>query len=188
MWLSNESSDQSVRIHSDRFSLLWTFRGNSEASTKLAYPGFLTLRAELLRRYALFAEIVEEGTGERPSPRRVEAEYTNELSQDDAHRVLLIMAGVENISQSAGQLPSNFLGMRSHRCASPETHECTITVGIQISSSGDEPDAFVFLESSRAVSQDLDHWDALDQAHDALIDEFVRVTDAEMHASWGRER
>ncbi len=180
LWLSNSGSDRSIQIDNDRVAFTWHFAEGGQ------YPSYLALRRQFGALYAQFDEAAERETGERPQPRRAEAQYSNELRTDDARTVLLRLVGAqESTGEASG---ADYVSFRLHRCAAPSTEDCTVNVSVDMETGTGSPYASMALNTSKDVTPDLDVWDALDQAHDALIGEFMRATDDDMRKQWDRQQ
>lgn len=187
LWMGEEQGTRAVRIHHDRLVLAWSFADPAPEGSK--YPGYLELKDDLRERFALFAEAVLEGTGQALLPLRIEADYINRVATQEAWTIALRLLGLSDITPVPVGWPTNisYAGLRVHRHPGADHVDGSLTSGLDVDVDEDEPEVSFRIISARSLSADLDMWDGLDKAHDALIAEFLACTGPELQRRWGME-
>ncbi|MEU5985074.1 TIGR04255 family protein [Streptomyces sp. NPDC047434] len=182
---STASGDKSVRFQQDRFMITWSFGEESPE-----YPGFATLKNELLSRFAEYCKLAAESAKSVPVVRRVDVQYVNliqELSAQDA------MAGILTGWSSPAQFPfrnPDYSGFRIHYHESELNPNVNVLIGVD-SAGGESPEgeftssSTLTLEAEGQVDADSDYVEMLEASHGVLTSAFLEVTSDSMRKNWG---
>lgn len=178
---TDELSDVGLGFQADRFFLRWAF--GDDGST---YPGFIDLFAEMKLKYEQFQDRVLDVTGASPRPTAVECHYTNDLSTVPASAV----EGTEELMLAEFGPFGTALRNRDINSFSLQ-FSCAATRGNPGSEMRVTADRFGELVraglTSNQIVGDRDAFEALQDAHDELIDMFMLVTTESMRSVWGQQ-
>ncbi|MER8237538.1 TIGR04255 family protein [Streptomyces sp. NPDC094049] len=183
--LSTDSGDKSIRFQQDRFMITWSFGEGSPS-----YPGFATLKSELLSRFAEYCKLAAESAKSMPVVRRVDVQYVNlirEVSSQDA--MAGILTGWTSLAQFRFRSP-DYSGFRFHYHESELNSDVNVLIGID-SAGGESPEgefisgSTLSLEAEGQVGVDSDYVEMLEASHGVLTAAFLDVTSDSMRKEWG---
>lgn len=184
---SSEDDQSSIAIQSDRFIRSWSFRATE--TPVVTYPGFDTIREDLVRHFNQFKETVRTELDQKVTVTGSECDYLNLLDNEMTPEQLMVGVTTKwNLVASAPiSSATTYGGVRLHLCAADALEGCSVTLQLDVDSDGPMLDIqSAFDISADDATADLD-LGGLDLAHDKLIETFLEYTSVEMQSKWGRE-
>ncbi|MFD7504718.1 TIGR04255 family protein [Streptomyces sp. NPDC059850] len=183
--LSTELGDRKIKFQQDRFILIWKSTGDEQP-----YPGYDSLKAELLGKFDHFSKLSQNICGTLPEVRRADAQYLNRLPEISAYQA---MAGVLTGWSSESAFPfraPDYCGFRVQYQQSERDDRVSVLIGVD--SAVTEPSVGEFSEGSSLIidaESQVDLGDdfalRMDAAHEVVSGAFVEATSAQMRQQWG---
>ncbi|MGW1687156.1 TIGR04255 family protein [Streptomyces albidoflavus] len=183
--LSTEAGDRKIRFQQDRFSFRWHFGGAEDT-----YPGYDSLKAELLEKFGQFAKLSQAVTGTFPEVKRADVTYRNRLPGISSHQAMAgVLSGWKSESSFPFRVP-DYCGFRVHYHESEIDDRVSVLIGVD--SAAPEPADLDFIEGSTLLIDAESQVDAsedfslrMDKAHNVVTGAFLEMTNGNMRTEWG---
>lgn len=184
--LSTDLGDRRIKFQQDRFILHWTFGEGQQ------YPGYQSLRAELLEKFDQFSKLSHDASGTIPEVKRADARYVNRLSGISSHEA---MTGVLTGWSASSAFPfrePDYSGFRVHYFESELDSRVEVLIGVDSivaeDASGELADSSsLLLEAEARVDMEDNFASRLDAAHDVITKAFLEITSTQMRREWGSQ-
>lgn len=168
--------DRALALQGDQLEVQWNF-GSPE---QRKYVGFESLIEDLSAVYEDLVSVLA-GHDIEVSPSRAECYYVNAIEEFSATE--LAVGVLTDWAAASPQAANNsgYVGVRMHSCPAEEKHNCSSLVMVD---SQDDGHPNLSLRVRRQV-QEEPPLDAMNDAHEELIELFKRHTSDELRRGWG---
>lgn len=178
--LQSGDGQRTINVQHDRLVLTWRFE--AEGSDK-EYAGYASLKEELEQRLSELAISLKDIAGFEVTLERADATYQN-LVDMPARDFFVGMLTSWSSDKATFDVPSAYSGMRLAGLADRDDDDIATVVAIEDGPDGVGTDFTIDVE--RTVKEGEEYLDALDDAHQIVLDIFVQVSGGNLMETWGR--
>jgi len=178
--LQSEDGQRTLEFQHDRLLLTWRFE--AEGSDK-EYVGFASLRDELQERLSELAASFKQVAGVEVALERADATYQN-LVDMPARDFFIGVLSSWAVDKAAFAEPAVYSGMRLAGLGDRDDNDVITLVAMEDGPDGEGTDFTIDVE--RTIKDGEDYLDALDDAHQIVLDIFVRISGESLLRTWGR--